>query len=562
MVSLDAGDPGEATLVAANNDRDGDRTGAPRQLRISVVLSGGASLGAYEAGAFAALLAGVQRVQREDSRSVIVDGVGGASAGALVALFGAYALLEGLDPIDFLHEAWVERVSLDILRRRAGQGLLSFDRLRDDVRDFLCSEQGSVRLVAQPQEASIGLHVALTGLQGLTYSIRSVEGDERFTAQTYSDWGQFVLEPVRGAEQIFTPAGRSPLDYVLASAAHPGAFTPALLDRREHVDTYRSNGIENFPDSGHLWYSDGGLMQTEPLGRALETARRANKDLVDDREFARAVVLIDPRSEDPSGASRWTDPSNTPRWLDGLRRALEILPAQHLYDDAVRLEGSNRRLRWAAELVDTLAPHLDGEAEEKLRDFLKRVVAEGGDSPDPPHDEDRASSIEQALHSAICHVGDLVNKEVVDVNVVSPRTLFEGKDESQEVSDLLAGDFMGDFGGFLNRDIRESDFLLGYASTEAWLPDGLQDAGFDRGAIESMADEVRSRQPGDWRAANQGRARSRDLPRSARIDQARLLWDAMRALGADAVDFARVVDRARRLLRQATGAAPRGKPKR
>lgn len=34
--------------------------------------------------------------------AVVVDAVGSASAGSLVALLGAYAQLQGLDPLDFL----------------------------------------------------------------------------------------------------------------------------------------------------------------------------------------------------------------------------------------------------------------------------------------------------------------------------------------------------------------------------------------------------------------------------------------------------------------------------
>lgn len=111
------------------------------QLRICVSFSGGASLGAYEAGAFAALLTGVRRLQRDRPGAVVVDAVGGASAGSLVALLGAHAQLEGLDPLDFLYEGWVERVNLDLMKRKAGEGLLSFDRLREDIIDFLCSNR-------------------------------------------------------------------------------------------------------------------------------------------------------------------------------------------------------------------------------------------------------------------------------------------------------------------------------------------------------------------------------------------------------------------------------------
>ena len=67
-------------------------------LRLSLTLSGGASLGAYEAGAAAALALAVRHLDQGDDQEASIDAIGGASAGALVALFTAYALLEGLDP--------------------------------------------------------------------------------------------------------------------------------------------------------------------------------------------------------------------------------------------------------------------------------------------------------------------------------------------------------------------------------------------------------------------------------------------------------------------------------
>ena len=85
------------------------------QLRISVTVSGGAALGAYEAGAMAALLSGVQCFLEDGDDRIRVDAVGGASAGAIVALLAAHVLTEGLDPVEVLHAAWVEMVSLDLM---------------------------------------------------------------------------------------------------------------------------------------------------------------------------------------------------------------------------------------------------------------------------------------------------------------------------------------------------------------------------------------------------------------------------------------------------------------
>ena len=76
-------------------------------IRISLVLSGGASLGAYQAGAVAALLEAVQ-ASRARGVDVAVDAIGGASAGAIVSLLAGHALADGRDPVRLLHDAWVE----------------------------------------------------------------------------------------------------------------------------------------------------------------------------------------------------------------------------------------------------------------------------------------------------------------------------------------------------------------------------------------------------------------------------------------------------------------------
>ena len=87
---------------------------------------------------------------------------------------------------------------------------------------------------------------------------------------------------------------------MLASASHPGAFAPRVLDRRADREEYEGRGITNLPRSGWLWYSDGGQIQSEPLGRVLAASRAVGDD---GPEIAhRPNLLIDPRSEEPSAA--------------------------------------------------------------------------------------------------------------------------------------------------------------------------------------------------------------------------------------------------------------------
>ena len=81
--------------------------------------------------------------------------------------------------------------------------------------------------------------------------------------------------PAAASSRSRAGAGSSPLDFVLASAASPGGFAPQLLDRSADADGYRGRGIENFPESGTLWYTDGGLLGSQPLGRVIAAGRSA-----------------------------------------------------------------------------------------------------------------------------------------------------------------------------------------------------------------------------------------------------------------------------------------------
>src|SRR6266571_8782102 len=82
------------------------------QLRISLTISGAASLGAYEGGALAALLYAARAVAAGDNPPLRIDVMSGASAGSVTALLSARALLEGHDPRAVMYGAWVTSDSI------------------------------------------------------------------------------------------------------------------------------------------------------------------------------------------------------------------------------------------------------------------------------------------------------------------------------------------------------------------------------------------------------------------------------------------------------------------
>jgi predicted acylesterase/phospholipase RssA len=497
----------------------------------------------------------------QERQDATVDAIGGASAGALVSFFTAHALLEGLDPEALLHETWVERVTLPLLRSRDANALLSFDELRERVPEVL-DPDGPARAGADDidyrQDRSIALHVQVTALRGLTYPIRGLRRDSPVSGATYADWGRFELEPGGGLEQMLSPAGRSPFDFVLASAASPGGFAPQLLDRRPDVERYERHGIESFPESGQLWYSDGGLLASRPLGRLISAGRAVHGD---EAESTGVHLLIDPRSENAS-LDRWSDPEAGPSWQTGASRALAILPEQALFDDMRRIEEENLRIGWAELLADRLAERLDDDAAAGLRDFLGEIESERRSGRDEPRTGSDAAGSDAAelgdlLRSALREVGGLGGKDRVAMDVISPLVLADGADD--DVGSLLAGEFMGDFGGFLDRDLRASDFALGFQSTIVWLDQGLRACELDDEVVGRTVSFVESKRRYGIDEIRSGEAELSDLSLSDRLELVRLGAHMARVLGAGAFDLrSRIPDGLGRAIQRARERLPGG----
>jgi predicted acylesterase/phospholipase RssA len=487
-------------------------------LRLCLSLSGGASLGAYHAGASAGLLVALEHLRDEHRLDVRLDGVGGASAGAIVALMTAYAVLEGVDGCEVLREAWVERVSLDTLLRRDSRGPLSLEDVRRRVPGLLEGARRSSEGQAHP----LVLHVALTGLRGLTYEIHGLRREAPVQGVSYADWKDFLLEPDGGLRQLLEPEGASPLETTMASASHPGAFAPRVLDRRDDRRAYEAQGLSNLPRSGWLWYTDGGLVQHEPIGRLLSAARAVDGG---DDDAHRLTLMVHPRSKEPSDAEEWSHRDHRAKWAGGLSRGLAVVSEQPLYDDLRKVERDNSRLAWAERLASALEPGLDG-TREPLWALLGEVEENrrrrrGGAEDELPERPLEDAPTGELLRHAIAEIGGLTGKAPQAVDLISP--LLVSERTGRRVSEVLAGELIGDFGGFLDRRLRESDFALGYESTLCWARDGLAQRGLPDEAAAGATEVMERRRPIHWEDVRRGETKGRDLPWRARVRLARFL---------------------------------------
>jgi predicted acylesterase/phospholipase RssA len=464
------------------------------ELRIALTISGAVSLGAFEAGALAALLKGVQKVNAQPGAqdALRVDVITGASAGSMTALVAARALLAGLDPVDLMTRAWVDMPQLDAL----SDGLdapLTIDEMLKTAQKMI-GETGS-----QPrQRCAVRLHMALGSLHRLDYRVGRVGGPP-VDASTYLDWDTYTLDADA------TPATyEAALESAMASGAHALAFLPRPLDRERSdvVDRYGVNRVIDPP--GRAWYTDGGTIDNQPLGRALDLAH--DVDLQDDPIDAAArlhlLIVPDPPETAARGGDRWTA-GEQPRWTTTLARVMTLLRAQHLYDDLERLEQTNARISATTTLARALAEAIepgdtDKTPEERLEDAITEIKGQQQHLDSPRDVLDGVapdSAIGQLVMQALDLATGFARKRYVELAVVSPAMRPEVANESKAVRDVLSGAFLGHFGGFLNRRLRANDFALGYDCMVRWMDSGLVDNHLEEGLASAAISAARDGQP-------------------------------------------------------------------
>ena len=453
------------------------------QVRLAVTISGAVALGAYEGGALAALLVAVQSLTDRPDAPLRVDVMAGASAGSITSLLAARCLLEGYDPVSVMRGAWVEQDGIGALGGHDGSAPLSIRALRE-MAGRLLQPAGVTAGPQQPGPLQVSMAIAC--LRGLDYTMPTLGSRVDAGATTYLDWCDYTLTAGMTLEQLTT--GRingfpAPLETALASAANAMGFPPYLLDRSDPQDWARlvAAGITNLPASGQLWYTDGGTLDNEPLGRSLNMVADADAQAAD--TVRRLHVLIHPH---PTGAptdDSWADPALPPSWTQTAMHSLALQRTQSLFADLKTVEKINSQITWTQALCEHLSAAvdtLDGPARTAVLDALHAAQLEidkdresrlGSPMTSSPADAAPPSGqTSDTLGPLLRRVAGVTGKQATDVEVISPLLLPEAKDHS--VGQLLAGEVLAHFGGFLDLDARVSDFDLGYLSTQQWLADG------------------------------------------------------------------------------------------
>ena len=219
------------------------------------------------------LLVWTQEVNRRRSNTVVIDVMSGSSAGALTALLAARVVLAGDDPISAFHKAWVSAPSLRALRGHGSWAPLSLRAARSAAESLLFAPAA-----ARPgprQTTGVTLDIALSCLP---LQLQNAAGCRRRGAGAVHALPRLGQAVARRAVAEAPPKDDTlarwaeALNAAIAFASHPLAFSATRLNRTAVRKAYEESGIDNLPDGPELllWYSDGGLVENEPLGRCVD----------------------------------------------------------------------------------------------------------------------------------------------------------------------------------------------------------------------------------------------------------------------------------------------------
>lgn len=459
-----AGTSGTGPATGSAPGRGGPQEAA---LRIGLSLPGGIAPGTFEAGAVCGLLAWIQEANALHADTVLVDVIAGASAGALTGLLAARVLLAGDDPVAVYRQAWIAAPSLRALRGTGHRAPLSLRPARAVAQRLLFAP-------TQPESRSrqavpVTLNIALGCLRGFTREIPSVpDPGQKLLFAEYLDWSSYELKgvPTDGGSEAeqWTRA----IDSAIASASHPAAFRARVLDRNHFRNEYLASGVTNLPAHEadlRLWYTDGGLLDNEPLGRCV--------DVVSERDGAqlqsRLVMLV-------RSSGRWPPPPENrawsgrgrPRWIQTLVRALDLIATQATGRDLLRVQEVNAQLRWTKNVATMIASRMDEDEQTRshlqhlLADIEKQRTAFARMTRRPVAAAARnhrtmAELIEAVLKSA----SGLTGKQCVEV-AVAPLGDASPDRSAQAFNGLLA---------FIERPQREDHFAAGYWAMMRWIED-------------------------------------------------------------------------------------------
>lgn len=340
--------------------------------KVSIAISGAASLGSYEAGTVYEIVHAIKLHNKNNpDNRIVIDVVSGASAGGITAalltqklLFDADALE---DPVDnCLYQTWVKNTDINALIDTTlgddpTQSLLSSNKLKKNAEDILLPRYQQAVKTASPHLAAgdtVQLGLALSNLNGVDYELPTFASGETGLTQ-----GEFIQ--TRNQDRYTTEVDsdcdnaafwEEIIQAGCASGAFPIAFKSVQLQRNWHTLDYKGLGAKNWEDvfDGNFSYADGGIFNNYPLGMARDLSFR--QDELSDDVDKRFYFYISP--VDKTSSADYTFMASNANILDSLGQIVKSILSNSRFQDWVNIDNMNSELsvlhRQASAFLDLL----------------------------------------------------------------------------------------------------------------------------------------------------------------------------------------------------------------
>lgn len=458
--------------------------------RVAFAISGAVSLGSYEAGTIYEIISALsehnKNLPENSEKRIEIDVLSGASAGGMTAALIAHKLLH--DPAmlngevdNAAYKAWVEKVDIQgLLTHHDGDfpktSLLSSNFVGKIAEDLITNRHKNNQIPEPgPHNTAakkIHLGLAMSNLNGVDYKL-----DVFSTSEEGLDQGEFIQTRFqdRVTEELTNEYKAKQWEDIITACrgcgAFPFAFSPMKLARNwiRHQHDYASRGASPFNDGSkdeNFYYMDGGAFNNYPLGLARTLTRKIDSTPEDFEN--RYYFYISPN---PKNSVR--DANFKVDAMSGMKdTAVQMAKSifwQGRFQEWMQVETVNEKVkqldRRAEELFQVLSNNPDqlqihNAAYDSLLDALY------GNSSSYNDDYQR---LEKAYCTTQQHqqLSPLLKETWIKGIVIMEKSGGLENRESMKVytitttDDDLASEPLAGFLGFLDKRLREHDYLLG-----------------------------------------------------------------------------------------------------
>lgn len=490
---------------------DREQKKARKLRRVTLNCSGGIALGAFMAGVFFELIE-----EALEKKTIAIDIITGASAGAMTGAIASYYLLKGdrslFDRVETnaFYEAWVEKSDMENIDTI--EAIRTVEEGSQDKQNLSLLSSKAIeeiaQLIAQPPtqiDQPLALLMTVTNLQGLIIQDPS-ETQNNIKSLTCAETREFLFHSgllQKTDSSSLASLWNKVIVSSLASGAYPVAFKP-IQDASSPDspnfqylirDYFRKAGnwkefnpdfLPNMTSEGKLkfFYSDGGILDNLPILKAIDlemairgkSSRGDRPESEDRRKFKEEFEAIE--GDSSNRLYVYIDPNPTPNLgsqfnqlgkksfslLEMAFKSLAIPQGEHEATQLKQVIEINQKVALKKQLLKKLQDkNLDNDKFAEIEEFLEDAI---------PFDRINLSPITPLIINSIgrsasaTRLGKL--KPIYEALIFNYPQIQDGLQE--ECADkLLASDFLGAFGGFFDRQYREHDFLLGRICGLTWI---------------------------------------------------------------------------------------------